>query len=107
MVALVDLVEVDELRVRLLRPAPRCLVELSREYAHRSRDGDALPVEESERVLPVETTRGDSGVRHPGHRDVVEDLVPRQVADRMAGEGGRDVLVALRVVIEHPGRQRD
>src|SRR5215216_5466560 len=54
-VALVDLVVVDEVGVGLLGPAPRGLVELVGEDAHRRRDGDALDVEEAEGVLPVET----------------------------------------------------
>src|SRR5262249_44863497 len=83
-IAAVDFVEVDEVRVRLLGPAPRRLVELAREDADGRGDGGALDVEEAERVLPVEAARGDPRVRHPGHRDVVEDLVAGQVADRLA-----------------------
>src|SRR5262249_62190053 len=83
-VASVDFVVVDEIRVGLLGPAPRRLIELSREDADRSRHGCALDVEEAELVLPVETSRRDAGVRHPGHRDVVENFVPRQVADALA-----------------------
>ena len=101
-VALVDLVEVDEVGVGLLGPTPRRLVELSREDAHGSRNLDALDVEEAERVLPVETTRGHARVRQPGHRDVVEDLVAREVVDGVAREGPCDVLEAVRVVVEHP-----
>src|SRR5215831_2348999 len=63
--ALVDLVEVDELRVGPLGPAPRRLILLAREDAHGHRDGDALGVEEATLVLPVETRRGDPGVREP------------------------------------------
>src|SRR4051795_13782634 len=40
--AAVDLVEVDEVGVRLLRPAPRGLVDLVGEDAHGDRDGDVL-----------------------------------------------------------------
>src|SRR2546430_4036000 len=80
----IDLVEVDEVRVGLLGPAPRRLIELPRKDAHGGRDGDALHVEEPQRVLPVETTRGHPGVREPRERDVVEDLVPCQVADGAA-----------------------
>src|SRR5947208_8829791 len=69
-VALVDCVEVDEVGVGLLGPAPRRLIELPRKHAHGGRDGDALDVEEAERVLPVETTRGNPCVRHPRERDV-------------------------------------
>jgi hypothetical protein len=92
-VAPVDLVEVDELRVRLLGPAPRRLVELHGEDGHGGGHGGALDVEEAEFVLPVEPSRGDPGVRQPRERDVVEDLVPGEVPDRVAVEGGGDVLV--------------
>ena len=107
MIAPVDLVEVDEVGVGLLGPAPRRLVELSREDAHRCRNRDALDVEEAERVLPVEAPRGHPGVRQPRERDVVEDLVPGEVVDRVAVEAPRDVLVAEQVVVEHPGGEGD
>src|SRR3954454_11185749 len=77
-VASVYFVEVDEIGIGLLGPAPRRLIQLPGEDAHGSRDGDVLDVEEAQRVLPVETARGDPGVRHPGERDVVEDLVARK-----------------------------
>ena len=40
--ALGELVVVDQLGIRLLRPAPRGLIELVREGAHGDRDGDVL-----------------------------------------------------------------
>src|SRR2546426_1087511 len=83
MIALRELVEVDELGVGLFGPAPWHLIELTGEHADGGRHADALRVEEAQRVLPVQTARGHAGVRHPGHRDVVEDLVPCEVADRM------------------------
>src|SRR5439155_12280259 len=106
-VALVDLVEVDEVGVGLLGPATGRLIELVREHADSGWDLDVLDVEEAERVLPVKTSRGHSGVRHPGERDVVEDLVSREVADRVSFEGPDDVLVTARVVVEHPGGEGD
>jgi hypothetical protein len=106
-VAVVDFVEVDEVGVGLLGPGPRCLIELVREDAHRCRDGGALDVEEAEVVLPVQATRGHPGVRDPGERDVVEDLLTRQVAYRVTCKGPCDVLVAAGVVVEHPGREGD
>src|SRR5439155_852738 len=71
--------------------------------AYGSRNLGALDVEEAELVLPVETTRGNPRVRDPGHRDVVEDLVSREVANGVARESPRDVLITVRVVVEHPG----
>src|SRR5687767_13408555 len=106
-VALVDFVEVDEVGVGLLGPAPRRLIELSRKDADGSRNCDALDVEEAKVVLPVETTRGNPGVRQPGERDVVEDLVSREVADGLTWERPCDVLVAVRIVVEHPGGESD
>src|SRR5579875_3058840 len=87
MVAPVQLVEVDEVGVGPLGPAARDLVDLVREGAHRGRDRDALDVEEADRVLPVQAGGGNPGVRQPVERDVVQDLVPGQVADGMSGEG--------------------
>src|SRR5262245_49610112 len=80
-VAPVDLVEVDEVVVRALSPAPRRLVHLAREDADGGRDLDALDVPEPELVLPVEPGRRDARVRQPRERDVVQDLVPRETAD--------------------------
>ena len=58
-------VVVDELGIGLLRPALRCLVELIREGARSHRDLHALRREEAELVLPVESRRGNPGVRQP------------------------------------------
>src|SRR5262245_18083322 len=66
--ALADPVVVDELGVGPLRPAPRRPVLLAGEDAHGHRNGDALGVEESAPVLPVETGRGDPRVRQPVQR---------------------------------------
>src|SRR3954471_18868251 len=53
--AAVDLVEVDEVGVRLLRPAPGDLEELVRKDTHRNRNGDVPDVGEAAvpQVLPV------------------------------------------------------
>src|SRR4029079_6334039 len=76
--AFVGLVVVDELRIGLLRPAPRSLIELLRKGAHGRRDGDVLRGEERELALPVQAGRRDRRVRQPVERDVVEDVVARQ-----------------------------
>src|SRR5262249_35217419 len=102
MIAFVELVEVDEVGICLLGPASRRLVELPRKDADGRRNSDALGIEEIERVLPIEPTRRDSGVRHPGEGDVVEDLVSGQAADWLTPERAGDVLKAVRVVVEHP-----
>ncbi len=69
-----------EFWIRLLRPAPRGLIELVRKCAHSNRDGNAFDTEKAELVLPVKTGPGNRRVRQPGKRDVVEDIV--------AGEAG-------------------
>ena len=78
MAAFVELVVVDELGIRPLRPAPRGLIELVGKDAHGNRDGDVLGAKKRELVLPVEAGRGDRRVRQPEERDVVEHVVSRE-----------------------------
>jgi hypothetical protein len=69
---------VDEVvRICALGPAPGCPVQLIREGAYLERNCDVLGVEEVRLVLPIETSRGNPGVRQPAERDVVEDVVSR------------------------------
>ena len=93
MAALGEPVVVDELGIRLLRPALRRLVDLVGEGAHGDRDLDAPRIEEAARrkmrVVPVEARRGDRGVRQPVERDVVEDVVPRQALRACRRRRGR------------------
>src|SRR5215472_2458072 len=103
---LVDLVVVDELGIRLLRPAPRERIELVRENAHGNRDSYSPDAEEPFLVLPVEAARRNGGVRQPGERDVVEDVVSRE-AGTLTCEDARDQPVAALVVVEEIGRQPD
>ena len=112
MTTLVDLVEVDQVGVGLLGPAPRGLVLLARKDGYGNWDGDALGVEEAALVFPVETRRGNTRVRQPIERDVVEDLVARQFArgarGPVQGRGDRRGRLAVGiVVVEKPGRQAD
>src|SRR5688572_23954049 len=76
------LVVVDQVGICLLRPTPRRLGEFIREGAHGHRKLHALRAKEAqlvaEVVLPVETGRGNPGVRQPEQRDVVEDVVARE-----------------------------
>src|SRR5687768_5633916 len=58
----VHLVVVDQLRICALRPAPGGLVLLSGEHGYRNWNGDALGVEESTFVFPIQARRGDAGV---------------------------------------------
>src|SRR6516165_9477151 len=105
-----ETIVVDELRISLLSPTLRCLVNLFGEGAYGDRDLDASRVEETSRQIvggvPVEACRGDRGVRQPVQRDVVEDIVPRQPFG-LAVENASDHLVAANVVVEHPRREAD
>ena len=87
MVALVDLVVVDEVGVGTLGPTAGCLVELVGGDGDGGRESGALDVEKAEGVLPVEPPVGDPGVGQPGEGDVVQDLVPSEGADRVAVAG--------------------
>src|SRR5215203_193548 len=78
MAALVRLVVIDQLRIRPLGPASRSLILLAGKDAHGHRNGDALGVEKAALIFPVESRGGNSRVRQPIERDVVEDLVTRQ-----------------------------
>src|SRR5687768_4446280 len=66
-------VVVDQVGICLLRPTPRRLGEFIREGAHGYRKLHALRAKEAELVaevvLPVETGRGNPGVRQPEQRD--------------------------------------
>src|SRR4029453_5068249 len=59
-------------------------------------------------ALPVRAGGRDAGTGQPVERDVVEDVLAGEVAcGRSAEEGAGDLVVAVGVVIEHPGRQGD
>src|SRR5688572_10927208 len=102
----------NELRVRALGPAPRGLILLAGKDGHRYRNLDALGVEKAALVFPIEAGRGDYGVRQPVERDVVEDLVPGQLARGAGGSGesGKDRRRRLAVgviVVQQPGGEPD
>src|SRR5215213_3083911 len=102
----VDLVEVDEIGIGLLRPTLRHLIELVRKDTHGYRDGDALRVEEAELVLPIKTSRRDPRVRQPVVGDVVEDVVSGEALG-LSVEDTCDQRQTSRVVVEHPGGKAD
>src|SRR5262249_55238444 len=77
--ALVHLVEVDEVTVGSLYPAPRRAPELAGEDREYRGKGD-LPLIDDARVLPVEPRRGGPGVGDPVERDVVQDRVSGEAA---------------------------
>ena len=80
MPASVELVVIDEFRIRPLCPTPRGLVLLSRKDAHGNGNGDVFRVEKSTLIFPVKTRGRDPSIRQPIERNVVEDLVTRQFA---------------------------
>src|SRR5215213_7791078 len=101
----VDLVEVREVRVGHLDPAPRGSPDLVGErreadrYGRRRRrlNGEAGPCPS---VLPVVPGGGASGARKPIERDVVDDVLLGQVPGRPAvHERTGDLVVAVRVVV--------
>src|SRR4051794_23456248 len=107
--ALVDLVEVDDVGVARLDPAAWCPPDLARERREAERDrrgwqrlsarGGIGPVR-----LPVRPGRRRAGAGQPVERDVVEDLVAREVArGPPVDKGARDLAVGVRVVVDHPG----
>ena len=102
-----DLVEVDEILVGALGPTPRSLVDLLREDADGGRNGDAEVVEEAALGFLIEASARHARVRQPGEGDVVEDVVPCEVAVRNAEKELREVPVAGNVVVDHPGGKGD
>src|SRR5204863_1346276 len=103
-----DGVEMDEIVVGALGPTPRSFVDLFREDAYGSRNGDVVVVEEAALVFDVEPSRRHPGVRQPGEGDVVENVAPAQVAVGTAvNKAFGDVPVAGRVVVGHPGGKGD
>jgi hypothetical protein len=73
-----DLVVVDQFGIRALRPTLRRWTDLVWKDADGNRNRDALDAQIRELVLPVETSPRQRGVRQPGDRHVVEDIVPRE-----------------------------
>ena len=80
MPASIELVVVDEFRIRLLRPAPRGWIQFVRKDADGNRNGDAFDVEipEFSSILPIQTGARKRRVCQPGDRDVVEDVIARE-----------------------------
>lgn len=109
--AFLELVVIDEVVIRLLRPTPRGLIELVGEDAHGSRDGDVDGSEEARlsfvKRFQVETGRGNPRVRQPVECDVVEDFVSRDVPERLSVEEACNFLVTDRVVVENLRCQAD
>src|SRR5262245_2193918 len=102
----VDLVEVGEAGVDRLDPAARGSPDLAGE--RREADGNRdrrrnLAARTGQKLseLPVPPRGRGAGARQPVQRDVVDDGVTGEIAHGLAvDEGARDLVVAVRVVIE-------
>gem|GEM_PF-6403038 len=106
--AFVEGVEMDEIVVSALGPTPRSLVDLFRENANGGRNGDAQVINKGALVFMRETRAGHARVRQPVVRNVVEDVVPCDVAIGLPiDKEFRDVPVAGNVVVGHPGGKGD
>src|SRR5580693_2354992 len=111
--ALVHLVEVDDVGVRLLDPAARGPPDLAgeRREADRNRDRRGSLTGRTSIFLsffPVRARSRRPGACQPVQGDVVDDVVPGEIARRLpAGKTAGDLQVAVRIVIDHPRRQRD
>src|SRR5437763_6608011 len=110
----VDLVEVDDVRIRRLDPAARRAPDLARERREAERDRRRRQrfLAGSRRVwpvgLPVRPRGRRAGAGQPVGGDVVEDVVAGEVARRLVvNEGVRDLVVGVRVVVDHPRRECD
>src|SRR5215813_5896278 len=99
-------VVVDQVGIGSLDPTARGRVYLLWKYAHGNRDGDVFRREEPQLVFPIQTRRRDRSVCEPVERDVVEDVVSCEPL-ALTVKDARDKLVAVDVVIDHPGSQTD
>ncbi len=115
MAAPVDLVGVGEARVDRLGPAARGSPDLAGE--RREADGNRdrrtslagrTGCGESLSELPVPPGGRGDGARQPLQRDVVDDALPGETADGLAvDERVGDLVVAVGVMVEQPGREPD
>ena len=105
MAALFDLVEVSDVRVGVLNPAARS-PENSPGNVVKPTGSDtgagAWPAARAvgSSAFPVRPGRRGPGARQPVQGDVVEDVVPGEVARRLlVEEGAGDLVVTVRVVV--------
>ena len=115
MSAAVDLVEVGEAGVDRLNPAARGSPDLAGE--RREADGNLdrrrslagrTGCGQNLSELPVPPGGRGAGARQPVQRDVVDDALPGETAHGLAvDERAGDLVVAVRVMVEQPGREPD
>src|SRR5688572_23992883 len=111
----VDLVEVREAGVDRLNPAARGSPDLAgeRREADRNRDrrrsrATRTGCGQNLSKLPVPPGGRGAGARQPVQRDVVDDALPGEIAHGLAlYKRAGHLVVAVRVVVEHPGCQPD
>jgi hypothetical protein len=93
----------DELGIRAFRPTPWRFILLARKNAHGHRNGDALGIEKTTLVFPIETRCRGPRVCQPIERDVVEDLITRQFAggarSSVQRRGDRRGGLAIRIIV--------
>src|SRR4029079_3462675 len=112
--ALVHLVEVDgDVGVSPLDPAARGTPDLpgERREADRNRDRRRSLACRTNALLsffPVRARRRRPGAGQPIEREGVDDVLPGEIArEYFVDKGECDLLVGVRVVIDHPGCQVD
>src|SRR5687767_6464828 len=115
MSAAVDLLEVSEAGVDRLDPAPRRRPDFARERREadgdrdrwRNRAGRAGGGQELSK-LPIPPCGRGAGASQPVERDVVDDGLPGEPARGPAvDERAGDLVVAVGVMVEQPGREPD
>ena len=97
MAALFDLVEVSDVRVGVLNPAAWSPENLAGERGEADRERHwrrsvARGQSGSSSAFPVRPGRRGPGARQPVQADVVEDVVPGEVARRLLVEEGGEIL---------------
>src|SRR5688572_16513471 len=98
----------DEILVCSLCPTPRSLVDFLREHTDCSRNGNTEVIHKGALVFSIETCAGYARVRQPTKGDVVEDIIPCEVAVRFPiDKEFRDVAVTGQVVVNHPSGKGD
>src|SRR5215218_9110052 len=111
----IDLVEVGEVGVAPFGPAARGTPDLVGEGGEADRNRDLrrslagrLGCGHELSELPVPSGGRGAGARQPVQRDVVDDVLAREVAYGLpVDEGAGDLVVAVGVVVEQPGGQGD
>src|SRR5215211_7297066 len=111
----VDLVEIGEARVNRLNPAAWGSPDLAGECCEADGNRDrrrsfagCTSCGQNLSELPVPPGGRGPGARQPVQRNVVDDALPGEIARGLAvDERARDLVVAVRIMVEQPGREPD